>query len=275
MKNSRKDFDIELSDAFRRAAELEFDDDVSPEEANRMFPRPVEFKELLSRYEEKQNEKKNEKQKEEITSSNTPKWSRFMGRLGYVAAVLAILIAIPFFLMGAKYQKSTSAHGYTVNKHLEGYEYFKVQGYPFYTDEEYESYQAIGPIHRKYVPTYIPEGCSYTSYNYNPSFNYQASYSFYDIDEETGEYGDAVNVIIFASKTHTAGTGKKTAKHPEIIELPNGDYGVIVKDKKTDMVTELFWANDEISIRVLSYTLPFEELVKIFEGIKYTTEFTE
>jgi len=269
MRNSRKNFDKELYEAFRRAAELEQAYDLPLEDYNELYPHPCDFKEFVSRC------KTETTHTEEFTSSIAPKRNGFSRSLKLAAAVLVIAVLMPVFLTSGRYVKSTSEHGYTVNEYIDGYEYFKVLSFPFHSYEEYYSFQEIGPIHRKYVPTYIPEVCPYTDYDYNPNFCYEASYTLYDIDAETGENINDVKIFIFASKTHTAGTGKKTAHHPEIIELPSGDHGVIVKDKKTDMIRELYWANDEISIRIISYKLPFEELVKILEGIKYTTEFTE
>ena len=267
MKNVKKDFDKELREAFRRAAELEQAEDIPLEESNRLYPRHIEFSELLLKSKENNTQEKTSS----IKTKRTQVWRGFR----YIAAVLAIAVLMPLFFTSGRYIKSTEAHGYTINEYIDGYEYFKELSFPFHSYEEYYSFQEIGPIHRRYVPTYIPDVCPYTDYDYNPNFSYEASYLFYDIDSETGEYINAAKIFIFASKTQTVGTNKEVSKHPEIVELPSGDHAVIVRQKKTDMITHLFWANEEVSICITSDKLPFEELVKILEGIKYTTEFTK
>ena len=226
MKNSSKDFDKALYNAFRRAAELEQADDLPLDELNKLYPHPCDFKEFVSKSKDETKETK------EFTSSIAPERSGFPLSLKLAAAVLVIAVLMPAFLTSGRSLKFTKEHGYTIAESIYGYEFYKERGAFFLSNEAYSAYQEIGPIHRKYIPTYIPEVCPYTAYDYYPNFSYHSIYSFYDIDEETGEYINDVIVFIFASGTDTMGTSKKTAEHPEIIELPSGDHGVIVRQKK-------------------------------------------
>ncbi len=251
MKNIEKDFDSALITAFRVAAESELGNEDNLEDYNDRYPCPEKFDEIL-------------KAADTQTAQPSKRSSEVMKRILRISRAVACLVlaAVSIFtLMSSKKQITTHEHGYTIREVHDGYEYF---GAPMlFADKQkvYDYASSVYPVYREYAPTYIPEGYSLTiAYaDWTPDTLY------YICDPEST---DEMRIMIFMNGTTIPGYHKKAIRKPEVVELPDGEYAVIAKDRYSDRIRELIWTNDEVTVVVTSESLTYDEYIKVLQGVK-------
>ncbi len=255
MRNRKKDFESKMTEAFRLAATEEQKKYLSPEECRNIYGTPGKM--VLVPKEEK---RKNAVRRffERITIPKPIK---------ALAMLFCVIFAFQCLSSGIQ-QKSVSEHGYTVIENYYDYLYYYSNikiSCPLLRDKYF---QAKGPIQNKYVVTYVPESLPVTHFSWIDWLNYHTAYYFCEEVGEPGEPVTEVSVFIYPNGTHIEGSPKKYFEMPEIVQFPNGEYGVIMKNKDSDEISSLFWSNGEISVCLYNWGVPNEELFKIIDSIK-------